>query len=57
MPTVPDKWTNVIDLSTFATQTLALQGLSDAWDAFHAANGVYPNVWVAVGTKVFYGGY
>lgn len=58
MPNPPDKWTNSIDLSTYTTPAQALQGLSDAWDAYALAHsGLYPSVWVAVGTRVFYGGY
>jgi hypothetical protein len=53
----PDKWTNSLDMSTYSTPALALQGLSDAWDAYHTTNGTWPTVWVAVGTRVFYGGY
>lgn len=58
MPGPPDKWTDSLDLSQYGSNTAAaLQGLSDAWEAFKTYHGVYPNVWAVVGTKMLYGAY
>lgn len=58
MPTGPkDKWDQVLDISSYTNPADVNTALSNAWDAYHTANGVYPNVYLLVGTKVLYGSY
>jgi hypothetical protein len=53
----PDKFTNYLDTSTYNSPTAVLNALSAAWASYYATYGEYPNVWVAVGAVVYYGGY
>jgi len=54
----PDKWTNYLDTSTIPGGPGAiLTALTNAWAAYFGTYGVYPSVWLTVGTVVYFGGY
>jgi hypothetical protein len=52
-----DKFSNYVDTSLYNSPEAVLTALSDAWAAFYAAWGVYPNNIVAVGSVIYYGAY
>lgn len=56
MPNPPDRWTSYVELGGLSPAD-ALTALSDAWTAYHTTYGVFPSVYAAFGTKMFYGGY
>jgi hypothetical protein len=55
--TPPNKFSNYLDTSLYSGAGAVQTALNSAWSAYFTAYGAYPNVWVTVGTVVYYGGY
>lgn len=53
----PNKWTNYLDLSEVTGGSATLTALSGAWADYYAEYGAYPDVWVMIGSILYYGGY
>jgi hypothetical protein len=53
----PDKFPEWVDLSTYSTNAAKADALGALWQNFFTTYGVWPTVWVVVGSVVFVGGY
>ena len=53
----PDKFVGYIDTSLDSSPTAVISALNTAWSNYYTTYGVYPSVWLTVGSVIYYGGY